>query len=149
MSRLVLPRELDVGAVNHPLNLHGCLRVDHPIVDRLRFGWAEWPGDARLCIYANTKRNTWDLYRLEFDASYRLCARSPRGDRRLGDETFWHIVRGLQNRDTRLGYDVVADVEAHEEQLERDIERRAAAAEEDAIDRFGFELVKAGATDYL
>ena len=147
---LVLPREetFTVGAVNHPKYLHGTLRVDHPMVDRLRFGWGDWPGDARLCLYANTKRNTWDLYRLEFDATYRLCARSPRAER-LGDAAFWKIVRGLQGRDTRAGYDIVADIDAHEEALERDIDRRATAQQEDAIDRFGFELKKAGATDYL
>lgn len=146
MTRIILPRE-EAAVVQHPLHLHGCLRVDHPMVDDLQLGRGDWEGDARLALYANVKRDTFDLWRLEHDGKYRLAARSPRGER-LGDQTFWKLARGLQMRDIRRGFDVVAALDAHEEALERAQDKEDSDFNQDFADRFAHALKRDGALDY-
>lgn len=67
-----------------------------------------WEGDPRLCIAFNRQTDRWEMWRLEHDSQYQLVGVSKPGCA-FPPDTIKHLV----SIDGRRGYDVVKDVERH------------------------------------
>lgn len=119
--RIPILREQTLPTVAHPETLRGLvsagevrLRVDHPINEWLQHGFSSWPGDPRLCLYANTftwadrPQGSWELWRLEVDGRYRLHSDYDGRLHLLGPDFFWQLVDRFHIGDTRTGHDPLA-----------------------------------------
>lgn len=143
-----LPREAYLGRIEHPLGLHGAVRVDHPVVDAIQQGIGWWEGDPRLALYADAKRGMWLLYRLEHDGVYRLEGhqRQPLPGQRgmtLGEDLLNTILTHYAEHDLRRGFDPIAQLDAHNDAREAQLDAELSDfAVNDFADRFRFALRK-------
>lgn len=82
------------------------------LLDRLHNGQPEvgWEGDPRLALAFNRQTDRWELWRFEHDSQYRLVGVSKPGCSFPPD-----TIQNLVSIDGRRGYDVVKDVERHNE----------------------------------
>ena len=80
------------------------------LLDRLHNGDATlgWEGDPRLCLAFNRETDRWEMWRFEHDSQYRLVGVSKTGCGFPPD-----TIQNLVSKDGRRGYDVVKDVERH------------------------------------
>ena len=153
MPPIILARE-EAITVEHPLVLHGRLRVDHDIVTRLQCGTGAWGGDARLALYADPRENTWELWRLEYDGKYRIAGRQKRPGlgqtgQTLGEDLLNTLLHHLVSVDLQRGHDPIADLDAHEAGLERRHEAEFSDfVTNDFADRLKHALKKDGALDH-
>lgn len=155
MGQVVLPREATLPRVDHPVNLKGWVRkgeartrIDHEINGWLQRGNGVWPGDPRMCLYANTipttedPKGVWELWRLEWNGQYQLEGTYRGGQWLLGPDLFNHVVADFHRRDTRRGYDVLADIEQHEAARERRIDRDFSDYTQDFADTYLYPALK-------
>lgn len=113
-------REHDLGRVAHPDHLVVAGRllslIDDPLVAPLGGGYAPlgWEGDRRLALYIDRRRGEWVLVRLEVDATYRIVATTDLVAQHLAPvDVVGQLISFLVSHDARRGYDVVADIDAH------------------------------------
>lgn len=133
-------REHDLGRIAHPDHLvvtgRALTLIDDPLVAPLGDGYAPlgWEGDARLALYIDRRRGEWVLVRLEADATYRIVATTDLLAQHLAPvDVVGQLVSFLVTHDARRGYDVVADIDAHNARTE-------AAAEADHAEFVAGEL---------
>lgn len=128
----VVLREHTLDLVDHPEYLRlprrgGVLqRIDDPLVAPIRDGYPPlgWEGDARYALYADPQRKSWVLVRLEGDGVYRPEAETTFAAAGVGAiDVVGQLLQFLVSHDTRRGYDVVADVDAHNAALDREQDR--------------------------
>lgn len=85
------------------------------LVRRLREGDSTgWEGDPRLTLAWNRPERRYELWRLERDSQYRLVARGP-----IDGGMPYDLTRQLVAHDQRRGFDVFAEVRAHNAEVER------------------------------
>lgn len=110
------------------LNDGSTLLMDSDFEHRLKHGDASvgWIGDERLGVYQAD--GCLELRRLCEDGELRLIARSRPGLRVLDTQ----MLRWLAERDSqsRRAYDVRAEIDAHNDEIRRDAERRRQAQTE-------------------
>lgn len=161
MPKLLLPREENPVRIEHPLTMRGMfkdgdkwLRLDHEIVVAVQRGnGTTWGGDPRYAIYSHPKpapKGRWLLVRLAHNGRY-VVERAYPGERFTTSPEFQNqLLRDLAEHDTRQGYDVVAEMNRHNEMLERQRDADFSAFTEDFADHYLYrELKKAGADAYL
>lgn len=87
------------------------------LIDRLHNGDATlgWEGDPRLALAFNKETQRWELWRLEVDNKYRICARS-----QAGHAFPPSLIPALVAQDGRRGHDALGAVVKHNEQVEKD-----------------------------
>ncbi len=122
-------RELTLTRVAHPdpMPEHvagpGVILIVDPVADPITRGdpTLGWEGDARLGLYFNVPRRAFELWRLETTGAYMRVARLPgAGSGGINaPEAVARLIVHLVTHDTRRGYDVKADVDAHNRTLDR------------------------------
>ena len=123
---ILAPREQTVERVAHPdvLRLGGrhLLLVDDPFTRPIQDGHPTlgWEGDARLALYVDQPNKQWVLVRLERDGVYRITATTDLASvAHAAIDIVGQLVTFLVEHDIRRGYDVVADIDAHNDARER------------------------------
>ena len=118
--------ENNLGRVRHPehLRLFGrsLTLIDDPVTRPIAEGHPAmgWEGDGRLALYADPVAKQWVLVRLELDGQYRRVAGTTLHATHTGAiDIVGQLIGFLVSHDTRRGFDVIADVDRHNNALER------------------------------
>lgn len=129
----------------HPEVIDGeWLRVDHPVLDPLRFGEPTlgWEGDPRLVVYLYGPTRQFTLWRLEDDGQYRPVGHLPAGAS-LTPESVNQAIRWLISIDTRRGFDPYEYAVESSEAREREVARTYRDRLAHMADRLLFALSRA------
>lgn len=142
-------REETRRRIHHPETLRGLVaagdvrvRIDHDINRWFQDGFGAWPGDPRLCLYANVytyperPKGSWELWRLEADGRYHLHSDYDGRVYMVGPDFFWQVIERFHKGDIRAGHDPIAEQEKRAEQIARSQARDFRDYTEDILDHY-------------
>lgn len=99
--------------------------VEGPGVDPIQKGHPAlgWEGDERFALYVDRTSAEWVLVRLEADGRYRVSATTdPVAHSISAIDVVGHLIRWLVEHDCARGYDPYADVVAHNDRREAELD---------------------------
>lgn len=116
------------------------LWIDADFMDKLHNGAPEvgWIGDDRLGVYYGS--DCMELRRLDQHGNARLIMRSRPGLRHLGMETIVFLAE--HDPQSRRAYNLVDDINDHNDRVRRDRDARQADRDAEALDRLAHALLR-------